>query len=168
MPRHPPCALKNLATKMLASTVQFSNNKRRPTRHVPRTSTSRPYRTRSAPQRQPTTTPEQHTQHAHSPAKPARPLRTQQRTHEPPAHQPPVPPPPRPPEPRKGTNKQEPQPPSTTTANQEGSTRHDQHTNDPNSQRSTREHTTAEHLPAEMALHTKGKPLARQCSLERR
>jgi hypothetical protein len=31
MPRHPPCALKNLATKMLASTVQFSNNK--PTPH---------------------------------------------------------------------------------------------------------------------------------------
>jgi hypothetical protein len=26
VPRHPPCALKNLATKMLASTVQFSNN----------------------------------------------------------------------------------------------------------------------------------------------
>ena len=27
MPRHPPCALKNLATKMLASTMQFTNNK---------------------------------------------------------------------------------------------------------------------------------------------
>jgi hypothetical protein len=27
MPRHPPCALKNLATKMLASTMQISNNK---------------------------------------------------------------------------------------------------------------------------------------------
>ena len=26
VPRHPPCALKILATKMLASTVQFSNN----------------------------------------------------------------------------------------------------------------------------------------------
>ena len=26
MPRHPPCALNNLTTKMLASTVQFSNN----------------------------------------------------------------------------------------------------------------------------------------------
>src|ERR1700754_3452713 len=25
VPRHPPCALTNLATKMLASTVQFSN-----------------------------------------------------------------------------------------------------------------------------------------------
>ena len=31
VPRHPPCALKNLATKMLASTVQFSNNNRNPT-----------------------------------------------------------------------------------------------------------------------------------------
>ena len=28
VPRHPPCALTNLATKMLASTVQFSNNTR--------------------------------------------------------------------------------------------------------------------------------------------
>lgn len=26
VPRHPPCALHNLATKMLASTIQFSNN----------------------------------------------------------------------------------------------------------------------------------------------
>lgn len=26
VPRHPPCALSNLATKMLASTIQFSNN----------------------------------------------------------------------------------------------------------------------------------------------
>jgi hypothetical protein len=34
MPRHPPCALKNLTTKMLASTVQFSNNK--PTPHPQR------------------------------------------------------------------------------------------------------------------------------------
>ena len=31
VPRHPPCALKNLATKMLASTIQFSNNTRTPT-----------------------------------------------------------------------------------------------------------------------------------------
>src|ERR1700709_1185599 len=30
MPRHPPCALKNLATKMLASTMQISNNKQQP------------------------------------------------------------------------------------------------------------------------------------------
>src|ERR1051326_6457517 len=28
VPRHPPCALKNLATKMLASTVQISNTHR--------------------------------------------------------------------------------------------------------------------------------------------
>src|SRR3954462_12035538 len=28
VPRHPPCALNNLATKMLASTMQFSNHKR--------------------------------------------------------------------------------------------------------------------------------------------
>src|ERR1700759_1197579 len=28
VPRHPPCALTNLATKMLASTVQFSKNGR--------------------------------------------------------------------------------------------------------------------------------------------
>ena len=37
MPRHPPCALKNLATKMLASTMQFTNNNQTPahptTRH---------------------------------------------------------------------------------------------------------------------------------------
>jgi hypothetical protein len=30
VPRHPPCALTNLATKMLASTVQFSTNGRPP------------------------------------------------------------------------------------------------------------------------------------------
>src|SRR5882757_6652251 len=30
VPRHPPNALKNLATKMLASTVQFSNNNPEP------------------------------------------------------------------------------------------------------------------------------------------
>ena len=42
MPRHPPCALKNLTTKMLASTVQFSNNK--PTPHTPAgTSTHHPH-----------------------------------------------------------------------------------------------------------------------------
>ena len=34
VPRHPPCALTNLATKMLASTVQFSRYGRtQPTRH---------------------------------------------------------------------------------------------------------------------------------------
>jgi hypothetical protein len=31
VPRHPPCALHNLATKMLASTIQFSNNTRQHT-----------------------------------------------------------------------------------------------------------------------------------------
>ena len=31
VPRHPPCALKNLATKMLASTVKFSTYNRHPT-----------------------------------------------------------------------------------------------------------------------------------------
>src|SRR5436305_12038782 len=30
VPRHPPCALSNLTTKMLASTVQFSTNTRTP------------------------------------------------------------------------------------------------------------------------------------------
>ena len=35
VPRHPPCALKNLATKMLASTIQFSNNTRTPTTNTP-------------------------------------------------------------------------------------------------------------------------------------
>jgi hypothetical protein len=36
MPRHPPCALKNLATKMLASTMQFTNNKQKPAHPAPR------------------------------------------------------------------------------------------------------------------------------------
>ena len=34
VPRHPPCALGNLTTKMLASTVQFSNNNQ-PQPHQP-------------------------------------------------------------------------------------------------------------------------------------
>src|SRR6266540_7346302 len=34
VPRHPPCALNNLATKMLASTMQFSNHERTPA-HTP-------------------------------------------------------------------------------------------------------------------------------------
>src|SRR6266480_7746897 len=33
VPRHPPCALSNLTTKMLASTVQFSNYDQPPTHH---------------------------------------------------------------------------------------------------------------------------------------
>src|SRR3954452_9868594 len=36
VPRHPPSALDNLTTKMLASTVQFSNNKQT---HNPTTTT---------------------------------------------------------------------------------------------------------------------------------
>lgn len=42
MPRHPPCALKNLATKMLASTMQISNNKQRPPTPPPTTRTPHP------------------------------------------------------------------------------------------------------------------------------
>ena len=37
MPRHPPCALNNLATKMLASTVQFSKYGRTRHHNPPRT-----------------------------------------------------------------------------------------------------------------------------------
>jgi hypothetical protein len=40
VPRHPPYALKHLLTKMLASTVQFSNNTPTPDR-TPRPSTSK-------------------------------------------------------------------------------------------------------------------------------
>src|SRR5918997_262009 len=35
VPRHPPFALDNLTTKMLASTVQFSTNDQPTTRHAP-------------------------------------------------------------------------------------------------------------------------------------
>jgi hypothetical protein len=35
VPRHPPCALNNLTTKMLASTVQFSTNNQPPPHHAP-------------------------------------------------------------------------------------------------------------------------------------
>ena len=38
VPRHPPCALKNLATKMLASTVQISNTHRLTSHHLHATS----------------------------------------------------------------------------------------------------------------------------------
>src|SRR5256714_1925873 len=34
VPRHPPCALSNLTTKMLASTVQFSTNATQPTHNT--------------------------------------------------------------------------------------------------------------------------------------
>src|SRR5690348_9319434 len=47
VPRHPPCALSNLTTKMLASTVQFSNNATQPTHTTPApTTTTRPTRGR--------------------------------------------------------------------------------------------------------------------------
>src|SRR5437588_4862418 len=41
VPRHPPYALTHLQTKMLASTVQFSNNTPTPN-HLPGTSPSKP------------------------------------------------------------------------------------------------------------------------------
>src|SRR5262245_19772989 len=57
VPRHPPCALTNLATKMLASTVQFSKNGRphNPTRTHPTRAVSR----RSWPVPQPAPEPHQ-------------------------------------------------------------------------------------------------------------
>ena len=54
MPRHPPCALTNLTTKMLASTVQFSSNGRAPPgdhrlpHRMPRPSPERPDPTQPA------------------------------------------------------------------------------------------------------------------------
>jgi hypothetical protein len=50
MPRHPPCALNNLTTKMLASTVQFSNNhpNQPPTRTPDHTHTGLRYATRQS------------------------------------------------------------------------------------------------------------------------
>lgn len=41
VPRHPPFALDNLTTKMLASTVQFSTNNQ-PTTHSPTPTTRQP------------------------------------------------------------------------------------------------------------------------------
>src|SRR6476659_5649847 len=55
VPRHPPCALKNLTTKMLASTVQFSTNNH-PHHHTP-TPTTRKLRPQQ--QRSPTDAHEQ-------------------------------------------------------------------------------------------------------------
>src|SRR5213080_2856147 len=40
VPRHPPSALSNLTTKMLASTMQISNNNPTPTTHPPPTTPS--------------------------------------------------------------------------------------------------------------------------------
>ena len=77
VPRHPPCALKNLATKMLASTVQFSNNNPTPTnttthpRRSPKQFDSRPARRKKQ-----TTGSNPHRSLPY-----ARPLRTQQRTY---------------------------------------------------------------------------------------
>ena len=67
VPRHPPCALKNLTTKMLASTMQFSTHQPTPTRH-------------------PRITREQQTSEATHQSKPATadPSDTQQRTTRPP------------------------------------------------------------------------------------
>ena len=57
VPRHPPCALTNLATKMLASTVQFSKNGRpqpTPQTHPPGQSLEEPVRTAANPRTSPT------------------------------------------------------------------------------------------------------------------
>jgi hypothetical protein len=66
VPRHPPCALKNLNTKMLASTVQFSNNNRNPHPHAP-ANTGKPAgpETSEGPRKKQTT--RERTKAAHSP-----------------------------------------------------------------------------------------------------
>jgi hypothetical protein len=48
MPRHPPCALNNLATKMLASTVQFSKYGRTRHHRSPRTHPHNPHKPRGS------------------------------------------------------------------------------------------------------------------------
>ena len=143
MPRHPPCALTNLATKMLASTVQFSRNGRtRPTHtayHEP--GNTSPNRSGSTQKTDPTEKTSQ--QHACS-------LRTQQCTyrHHPPP--PPVPTPTNPPrttghppegrtthtrnEPANTPTKEQPQPRSRAVLNMETAR------SDRTSQRSTHEH----------------------------
>ena len=79
VPRHPPCALKNLATKMLASTVQFSNNNRNQP-HTPRQ-----HRTQAGSSSDSKCRPgernKQQRSEPHGPLPYARPLRTQQRTY---------------------------------------------------------------------------------------
>ena len=61
VPRHPPCALKNLATKMLASTVQFSNNNPNPHPHATANTGQQPaVQTASAGPRKKHTTKEPH------------------------------------------------------------------------------------------------------------
>ena len=54
VPRHPPCALKNLATKMLASTVQFSNNNPKPahTTTPPPDTVRRRYDSKAGPEKE--------------------------------------------------------------------------------------------------------------------
>jgi hypothetical protein len=74
VPRHPPCALKNLATKMLASTVQFSNNN-------PNTNPTPPLTQQGQFDSRPARRKKQ-TRSVETPL--ARPLRTQQRTYDPP------------------------------------------------------------------------------------
>ena len=76
VPRHPPCALKNLTTKMLASTMQFSTHQ--PTPHHTRRST--PHAAMTGPHTQethhhtPRTTPEEHTALHRSPKTRTRPI----------------------------------------------------------------------------------------------
>ena len=93
VPRHPPCALKNLATKMLASTVQFSNNNRNHPSTIPPTpNTRKPTHMGTQPADAETRMArERNKQKEASSAPPARPLRTQQRTYSPPTPSPPFP-----------------------------------------------------------------------------
>ena len=77
VPRHPPCALKNLATKMLASTVQFSNNNRNPHPTLPPTPARRLVQKQVKAQRR----NKQQESRPTGPLPHARPLRTQQRTY---------------------------------------------------------------------------------------
>lgn len=90
VPRHPPCALNNLATKMLASTVQFSTYGRpQPTRQDPppqgeqSPTTTGPFTSRPPPPQPPTREAMQ--KGSHQTRKPHS-LRTQQRATD---HQPP-------------------------------------------------------------------------------
>src|ERR1700750_1917015 len=59
VPRHPPFALTNLTTKMLASTMQFSNNNPTPTHHTTThpTTKAEQFGSRAEPGKPETTTP---------------------------------------------------------------------------------------------------------------
>src|SRR6266545_1939186 len=83
VPRHPPCALNNLATKMLASTMQFSNHERTPA-HTPPPDPPPPDTTHAAPtgQKNPT---DPGTGMADRPAR-----NTRDNPHPPPPRQPPT------------------------------------------------------------------------------